>query len=77
MSQATKIPILVTMVSTPHNTAITDSTIKEYSEDEDMPTTEVEVASITLEHFYMVIRKVVTITAIPTIINLKSWNQPT
>ena len=76
MSQATKIAILVRMVSTPHNAAITDSTIKEDSEDEDMPTKEDEVASITTKHFYMVIRKVVTLTAIPTIINLKSKNQP-
>ena len=77
MSQATKIQILVTMVSTPHNAAITDSTIKEDSEDEDMPTTKDEVSSIAIEHFYMVIRKVVTTTAIRSEINLKSTNQQT
>ena len=82
MSQASKIPIPVTMVSTPHNAAITDSIIKEDSEDqkmpttedEDMPTTDDEVASIT--EISMVFKTVLTITPIPTIINLKSKNQP-
>ena len=75
-AQAIKIPILVIMVSTPHNAAITDSTIKEDSEDEGMPTIEDEVGSITTEDFSMLIKNVLTITPIPTIINLKSKNRP-
>ena len=39
-SQVTKIPKLVTMVSTPNNAAITDSTINEDPEDEDTLTKE-------------------------------------
>ena len=65
------------MVLTPHNAAITDSTINEDSEDEDMPTTEDEGASIITEVFSMVIKTVRTTVPIPTITHLKSTYRPT